>query len=72
MSKVSDKRTIGSKRDKGHLQESNMFCGLDMDKYLPYAENWDMTLEQKREALKSLVVIVQRFVDQAWDTSDKA
>lgn len=71
MYKISGERPIDSEHAQDQSQGNCTYCGLDIDKYLPYAEDWDMTLEQKREALKSVAAIIQHFVDQAWDTSDK-
>lgn len=40
---------------------------LDVEKYLPYVENFDITEEQKVEYLRTLWSIMSAFVDLGWD-----
>ena len=39
----------------------------ELDKYLKYFENYDISLEQKREKIRIISVIMEAFVDLAWE-----
>ena len=40
---------------------------LEVEKYLPYLDGYDMTHEQKVDCIETLEKFVQTFVDAAWD-----
>lgn len=40
---------------------------LDLEKYLPMMEEWDMSLDEKTEWLEALNLIMVHFVDMAFD-----
>jgi hypothetical protein len=40
---------------------------LDVEKYLPYLDGYDMTHEQKIDCVNALQKLAQMFVDTAWD-----
>jgi|APSaa5957512493_1039668.scaffolds.fasta_scaffold111615_1 hypothetical protein len=41
---------------------------LDVDNYMHHLDGLDMTEEQKIQYIKDLSAIMQRFVDQAFDS----
>ena len=45
---------------------------LDVDNYMHHLDGLDMTEEQKIQYIKDLSAIMQRFVDQAFDSDRKA
>lgn len=42
-----------------------------LDRYLGFLDHLDMTVDQKREYLKSLSSVLQTFIDQAFDSTDE-